>query len=1790
MLESVEKSLATMVPPHQLVVIILGFIISIVSDPAVAQYRRVSNRIPSKSGFVPKKPQPCEAGSCYPATGNLLIGRKGNLHASSTCGLREPERYCIVSHLRDRKKCFFCDVNHPKRQHKVENIVHQYSPRYDQETWWQSENGLENVTLQLDLEAEFHFTHIIIKFKTFRPAAMLIERSYDFGKTWQVYKYFAHNCEQSFPGVSTSRPRTLADVVCESRYSQVAPSENGEIIFRVLPPNLIIDNPYSKEVQNLLKMTNLRLNFTKLHTLGDDLLDNRSEIREKYYYAIKDVVVRGSCSCYGHASRCVPLPGISDQQDMVHGRCECTHNTKGLNCENCEDFYNDLPWKPAVGKQTNACQICNCNNHAFSCHFDQAVYERSGRVSGGVCDDCQHNTRGQKCEQCKPFYYHDIYRDIGDPEACQPCDCDPAGSLDDGICDSRTDALSGDESGRCHCKTNVEGRRCDRCKNGFWNFDAKNPDGCQACTCNTVGTIDNQGCNMVTGECTCKRYVTARDCNQCLPEFWGLSDDRDGCKPCECDMGGAYDNFCDVTNGQCRCRPNVGGRKCNQPEQSYYTGSIDLLVYEGENSRASSNCQVVIREPYRDGRNTTWTGRGFMRVFEGSTLTFLIDDIRKSMGYDIVVRYEPEISGAWEDVQIIIERDEPVDIDGPCAHWRPSDDRLGVQLYSDRYSNIAIHNVCLEAGKRYTVHLTFKAYSAHRDTPSASILIDSIALVPQVGDIPFFTGSPPAEQRRHEYETYRCGEVFYDLYNRPQDIPDICKKYFYSIGVYVFDGAHACECNPTGSHSLLCNEFGGRCSCKTNVVGRRCDSCAPGTYNFGPEGCKPCDCDGVGALDNFCDVETGRCSCHPNTYSRTCGLCQPGFWNFPHCRRCECNGHADSCDSKTGACINCRDDTMGHNCDTCIATFYGDPRIGVDIPCRQCPCPGTIESGHSYADSCSLDSITEDVVCECYKGYAGPRCESCADNYYGNPDVAGGSCTPCQCSNNIDLSRSGNCDSRTGECLQCLYDTFGGQCDICRPGFFGDALMQDCRDCECNVLGTDQRIVDCNHRTGQCPCLPHVIGQHCDRCEENHWKIASGEGCEACKCDAIGSVSDKCNEFDGACECRPGFGGRQCNECQRNYWGNPNVECRACECDFRGSATPQCDRNSGFCICHEGIGGEKCEHCDRGYIGRAPSCTPCGECFENWDLILEGLSNRTNRVIEDASRIQKVGTTGVYRNQFEEMEETLRHVEGLLSNTSIRSEDIDKLSDFATALDSNTTSSQVTLEGLDNLQESISQRVNLGDLALKNMKQRTNSLHQEAEELKENATRLQEGNVQGALNVTLQMAEQSEQAEKVANGTSNILADAERYHRNTDSFLNKNSDAFMNAKDQNSQSIAQLDQKLADFNAAVPYLNQEMCGERVTGCSSLCGGVGCGVCGGCQAGAVHKADVALDLAKQQASKIEEHKAKADQLLRSMTQVKQDAIAARANAQDAFNLAWYARNESDKLSTELTDVGDQISAFLTEDQTTPAEVKAQAEKALSKNIHSTPDEIKNLASNISAIVGSLINTEKILADTADNLRLANDLRDRANATKNAAIAKQIQAGNINELLSEAQTAQENAEKSINTAKIDIDLSQKHLGSIIQEMKIAQDTAANITSKVNSLDGRLQHLRTQLVQNDYNNEDITRQADEVVKEAEIVANKTSKLGQDYRQAENSLNNRVEKSKGDIEKAKSLLLRASELTANTSTKFKDLDGMETVYKDNERKLADLMAVVVSLTNEMDNHLREIDAKSLSYRRCSA
>ncbi|KAK8404595.1 hypothetical protein O3P69_007682 [Scylla paramamosain] len=1742
-----------------------------------------------------RETHPCDQSSCYPATGNLLIGRESSLAATSTCGLNRRERYCIVSHLKDRKKCFWCDSRpqwdgNPRYSHKISNIVYRFDPRTRQRSWWQSENGLEMASIQLDLEAEFHFTHLILTFRTFRPAAMLIERSFDFGKTWKVYRYFAYDCNDAFPGVKKGVPTSINDVVCESRYSAVEPSTEGEVIFRVLPPNIHIDNPYSDEVQNLLKITNLRVNFTKLHTLGDQLLDSRLGIKEKYYYAIYDMVVRGSCSCYGHASRCLPLPGVEDKPGMVHGRCECTHNTKGLNCEHCEDFYNDLPWRPAVGKESNACKRCNCNNHAAMCHFDPQVYEATGFVSGGVCDDCAHNTQGRNCEECIPYYYQDPDRELYDSEICQPCNCDSRGSVDNAICDSRSDPVAGLLAGRCHCKTNVDGLKCDRCKAGYWNFSSENPEGCQACTCNTLGTINNEGCNVISGECACKRFVIGRDCNQCLPQHYGLSEHPDGCQPCNCDPGGALDNNCDVLNGQCKCRPHVSGRRCDMPEEGYYVAALDYLTYEAELARGSENCQVVMRA--LDGREATWTGLGFMRVFEGSYLEFDIENIETSMDYDFVIRYEPQFRGNWENVMVTIERPGPLDPNGPCANTRPTDDQMVINLPDSRRHVKLFPPVCLEAGKHYKVRIDFRRSNAHTDSPSASVLIDSIVLVPRVDSISFYSGSLINDNRRQEYERYRCSETFYEGQSLAS-VPEVCKEHHLdSIGFLVYGQAYSCQCDGTGSKSSICSSLGGQCECKTNVVGRRCDHCAPGTYGFGPEGCKVCDCSPVGALDNFCNQQTGQCKCRPNTYGRQCNECQPGFWNFPNCQRCQCNGHADTCDSYTGVCRECRDNTSGTNCDVCVEGFYGDPRLEVGIACRPCPCPGTADSGHSFADRCTLDPRTKDVVCECAEGYAGSRCDVCADNYFGDPEVPGGQCQSCDCNNNIDISRPGNCDERTGECQRCLFNTFGFHCERCQPGYYGDALNQECRECVCNLLGTNQTIGACDHETGQCPCLPNVLGLECDHCATSHWKIASGNGCEACACDPIGSYSDQCNEFDGQCQCRPGFGGRQCNQCETNYYGDPRIECLSCNCNREGSETLQCNHETGRCECREGIGGDKCDECARGYTGQAPYCQPCGECFDNWDIILTELKERTQGLIAAAGEIKQTGATGAYSHEFESMEEKIEDVRDILLSANLTSQSLASLKELIAELSANLTAASLNLEELEQGIDNTTQRKALATNALADLRVQAEELRDEAGDMKAKATKLQERNVEGALNLTRHAGERSLAAQDKVGLTEVIISESERNRRRTETLLLHVGDSFNRTQAENEAKLADLSGLLDGVEDGIPDLNEHVCDHRGDPCDALCGGAGCDKCGGlsCNEGLVNIVDLALTFAEDAETELKKKEASADEHLRGVSGAKRQSDVAFDLAKMAFDLTLQGLNVSSTYKAEINKLLEEIEEYFSTPGSSPNEIKQLAEQVLALDISLRPEQITVLAERITLTIESLTDIDTIIDATRNDLALAQRLKERADQAKERAEGALGVAERVVEALKEAGTAQSGAETAIMDASDDIGATQNHLTQITSETSVAQERANNSLREVQLLEIRVEQVKAEYQLNQRHLEDTNNAVDQADLKAKKAANDARLLEDKYLTVVNLLSEKSTAAGDARRRAEELKNSANKLAFEAQLKLHALRDIETNFKTNEGLLLDYEKVIQAMEEDMTEYNEYILQKTEFYAVCQS
>ncbi|XP_077509169.1 basement membrane-specific heparan sulfate proteoglycan core protein-like isoform X48 [Amblyomma americanum] len=150
-------------------------------------------------------------------------------------------------------------------------------------------------------------------------------------------------------------------------------------------------------------------------------------------------------------------------QALAHAveHCRCPIGYKGLSCEDCDAGYT----RSGAGLYLGLCVPCFCNGHSSDCDPET-----------GACNNCQHNTQGEYCEECLPGFIGDATG--GTPSDCEvvlvpSCRCDNRGSKRQ-ECDVRDN---------CPCKSNVQGKNCNRCKEGYFNLEASNPEGCSRCFC-----------------------------------------------------------------------------------------------------------------------------------------------------------------------------------------------------------------------------------------------------------------------------------------------------------------------------------------------------------------------------------------------------------------------------------------------------------------------------------------------------------------------------------------------------------------------------------------------------------------------------------------------------------------------------------------------------------------------------------------------------------------------------------------------------------------------------------------------------------------------------------------------------------------------------------------------------------------------------------------------------------------------------------------------------------------------------------------------------------------------------------------------------------------------------------------------------------------------------------------------------------------------------------------------------------------------------------------------------------
>ena len=164
-----------------------------------------------------------------------------------------------------------------------------------------------------------------------------------------------------------------------------------------------------------------------------------------------------------------------------------------------------------------------------------------------------------------------------------------------------------------------------------------------------------------------------------------------------------------------------------------------------------------------------------------------------------------------------------------------------------------------------------------------------------------------------------------------------------------------CQCN---GHADTCDPATGVClDCKHDTTGDHCEKCRVGYHGDASEGtpsdCLICACPLPLTSNNFatsCDVSDDgleiACTCRPGYTGPLCDSCAPGFYGRPqvvgdYCKPCNCSGNIDpedpeSCDSVTGECLACLNNSFGAACSLCAPFFFGDAVQRKD--CQECDC------------------------------------------------------------------------------------------------------------------------------------------------------------------------------------------------------------------------------------------------------------------------------------------------------------------------------------------------------------------------------------------------------------------------------------------------------------------------------------------------------------------------------------------------------------------------------------------------------------------------------------------------------------------------------------------------------------------------------------------------------------------------------------------------------------------------------------------------------------------------------------
>uniref|UniRef100_A0A8C9WAM4 Heparan sulfate proteoglycan 2 n=1 Tax=Scleropages formosus TaxID=113540 RepID=A0A8C9WAM4_SCLFO len=463
----------------------------------------------------------------------------------------------------------------------------------------------------------------------------------------------------------------------------------------------------------------------------------------------------------------------------------------------------------------------------------------------------------------------------------------------------------------CRCPPGYLGLSCETCSPGFERVSGGSYLGtCAGCNCHGHAS----SCDPVSGHClSCQHNTEGPQCNKCRPGYFGdpTRGRPDDCKPCPCPYTETSRRFSDTcfldydSQATCdACRPGYTGRRCEKCAPGYQGNPLQpngkCLLHPVLQSNVvgalCDECQIGsfhLTEDNPEGcmqcfcmgitkqcASSTWS-RDQVRGVNGQLFTLSNGASTRTINQGIIQKGGSEVAfRSFSDI--------------------PSDIYYWVLPESFRGDKVTAYGGEL----RYTVRY---------EPRQRSLVIDERPDVVLQGN-----------------------GIFLEHFSKTKPLPRVPTIVTVPFRELAWKRADGQPC--TREHLLMAladiTVFMIRATyadnmAETSISDIQMDIAVP--HSTGNERA----------------LEVEECACPLGYRGPSCQECDVGYSRtgsglyLGTCERCNCHGHASTCDSETGDCLQCLHNTAGPHCDRCKPGFYGDPKSGNPAACQPCLCPGS---------------------------------------------------------------------------------------------------------------------------------------------------------------------------------------------------------------------------------------------------------------------------------------------------------------------------------------------------------------------------------------------------------------------------------------------------------------------------------------------------------------------------------------------------------------------------------------------------------------------------------------------------------------------------------------------------------------------------------------------------------------------------------------------------------------------------------------------------------------------------------